>query len=199
MLITNNLPINRQKFAQQDQILTITGASWSDDREFKSQEYQGYRVSYFKGEIVIVSPGRNHERIAAIIDRLIVAYCEKHEILDFPFGQTRLNSWGQAGREPDIAYAFNRDWDVPELVVEVIFSSGDVETLKSSYLNIGIRELWIWQNERITFYDLESAKYIALESSKILSALESSSFVKYVNRGITESPSIIKKEFLEIM
>ena len=47
MLITANLPINRDKFSQQDQILTITGATWSDYQRFESQEYPGYRVSYF--------------------------------------------------------------------------------------------------------------------------------------------------------
>ncbi len=74
MLITANLPINRHKFSQQDQILTITGATWSDYQRFESQEYPGYRVSFFNGEITVVSPGRNHEKIAAVIDRLIITY-----------------------------------------------------------------------------------------------------------------------------
>lgn len=91
MLISSNLPINRDRFAQNDQILTITGANWQDYQNFDSPEYPGYRVSYFNGEITIVSPGRNHERIAAIINCLIVAYCEKYELPYFPFGQTRLN------------------------------------------------------------------------------------------------------------
>jgi Uma2 family endonuclease len=197
MLITANLPINRDKFAQQDQILTITGATWSDYQKFDSQEYPGYRVSYLNGEITIVSPGRNHERIAAVIERLIIAYCEKYDLQDFPFGQTRLNIWGQAGREPDIAYAFNSDKDLPDLAVEVIFSSGDIEILKSSYQNIGIPELWIWKDSKITFYSLEKDNYTVLKSSKMLPHIESKSFIEYVNRGMTESPSIIKKDFLK--
>jgi Uma2 family endonuclease len=117
-----------------------------------------------------VSPGRNHERIAAVINRLIVAYCEKYELPDFPFGQTRLNAWGQAGREPDLAYAFNSDKDLPDLVVEVIVSSGDLETLKSSYKNIGIGELWIWKDNVMTFYALEDDNYdvVVVAASGIL-------------------------------
>ena len=199
MLITANLPLNRDKFAQEDQILTITGATWSDYQRFDSQEYPGYRVFYFQGEITIVSPGRNHERIAEVINRLIIAYCEKYELQDFPFGQTRLNVSGQAGREPDLAYAFASDKDLPDLVVEVIFSSGDIEILKSSYQNIGISELWIWKNNKITFYYLEQNNYIVIKHSKILPAIESKSFVKYANRGITESPLAIKKDFLKII
>ena len=199
MLITTDLPINRDKFAQEDQILTITGATWSDYQKFESPEYPGYRVSYLNGEITIVSPGRNHERIAEVINRLIIAYCEKYELQDFPFGQTRLKISGQAGREPDLAYAFNADKDLPDLAVEVIFSSGDIETLKSSYKNIGIPELWVWKDNVITFYYLEQGNYIVLKSSRILDRLESESFVEYVNRGITESPSAIKKDFLKVI
>ena len=199
MLISTDLPLDRDRFAQHDQILTITGANWLDYQNFDSQEYPGYRVSYFNGEITIVSPGRNHERIAAVINRLIIAYCEKYELQDFPFGQTRLNVWGQAGREPDLAYAFNSDKDLPDLVVEVIFSSGDIETLKSGYKNIGIRELWIWKDNIMTFYLLESDNYIVVEASNILTTIKSGTLVEYVNRGITESPLIIKQDFLNVI
>ena len=197
MLISADLPVNRDKFAQQDQILTITGATWADYQQFESD--RGYRVAYFNGEITVVSPGRNHERIAAVINRLIVAYCEKYNISDFPFGQTRLNVWGQAGRESDLAYAFDIDKDLPDLAVEVIFSSGDVETLKSSYQRIGIPELWIWQDNKITFYCLEADRYTVVKFSKIFHRLESSSFVQYINRGIIESPAVIKKYFLKVI
>lgn len=199
MLITANLPINPDKFVQEDQTLTITGATWSDYQKFDSQEYPGYRVSYYHGEIIIVSPGRNHERIAEVINRLMVAYCEKYDLQDFPFGQTRLNLSKQAGREPDLAYAFGYDKNLPDLVVEVIFSSGDVEVLKSSYQNIGIPELWIWKENKITFYYLTSNNYTVIKSSRILPTIESEFFVEYINRGITESPLVIKKDFLRII
>jgi Uma2 family endonuclease len=199
MLISSELPINRDRFAQNDQVLTITETTWLDYQHFDSAEYPGYRVSYFNGEITIVSPGRNHERIAAVINRLIVAYCDKYELQDFPFGQTRLNVWGQAGREPHLAYAFNNDKDLPDLVVEVIFSSGDLETLKSSYKNIGIRELWIWKENKMTFYSLDRENYTVVQASEILTTIESELFVKYVNRGTTESPLVIKQDFLKVI
>ena len=199
MLISTDLPINRDRFAQNDQILTITGASWLDYQNLDSQEYPGYRVFYFNEELTIVSPGRNHERIAAVINSLIVAYCEKYELQYFPFGQTRLNVWGQAGREPDLAYAFNSDKDLPDLVVEVIFSSGDIENLKSSYKNIGINELWLWKENKMTFYRLNGENYTVLQASETLAGIKSESFVQYVNRGMSESPLIIKKDFLKVI
>jgi Uma2 family endonuclease len=85
------------------------------------------------------------------------------------------------------------------LAVEVIFSSGDVETLKLSYEKIGIPELWIWQNNKITFYVLESNNYIVVESSKIFVRMQSEFLVEYINRGIIESPAVIKQDFLKFI
>ncbi len=199
MLITKKLPIDSKKFAQQDQILTITGATWQDYQQFDSEEYPGYRVSYLDGEITIMSPGRNHEKIAEVINRLIIAYCEKFEIQDFPFRQTRLETKDYAGKEPDVAYAFNTDKELPDLVVEVIFSSGNTNNLKASYQAIGISELWIWQDNQITFYSLDQDNYTKIESSKILKKISAKSFVKFVNRGIIDSPLLIKKDFLKTL
>ena len=199
MLITQKLPIDSNKFAQKDQLLTITGASWQDYQNFNAEEYPGYRVSYLDGEITIMSPGRNHEKIAEVINRLIIAYCEKFEIQDFPFRQTRLEAKDYAGKEPDVAYAFNQDKKLPDLVVEVIFSSGNLNNIKASYQAIGITELWIWQNNQITFYSLAEDNYIEIESSKLLKKISAKPFVQFVNRGMTESPFLIKKDFLKTL
>ena len=197
MLVNSDLPINRHKFAQEDQILTITGATWSDYQKFDAQEYPGYRVSYYQGEITIFSPGLNHEIIVSVIDRLILAYCDKYSILEFPFRQTRLEIEGQTGKEPDLGYSFQTRKAQPDLVVEVIFSSGNIDTLKASYKNLGISELWIWQAEQITFYYLDGSDYQPTKASKILDKIEAESLVKFVNRALTESPAIIKKDFLK--
>jgi Uma2 family endonuclease len=199
MLINFQLPLDRHHFLQQDRVLNITGATWHDYQQFNSPEYSGYRVSYFDGEIIIVSPGRNHERITETIDRLIIAYCEKYNLLDFPFRQTRLEVEPFAGKEPDIAYAFNLDKDLPDLAVEVIFSSGDLDNLLTAYQNIGISELWIWKNDRLTFYYLDTIDrdgYVEVNSSRLLPKIKAESLVKFVNRGLNESPSMIKKDFL---
>ena len=199
MLITSKLPLNRERFTRHDQVLSITGATWNDYQAFSSEEYPGYRVSYFQGEIIIVSPGLNHEIIAEVINRLIIAYCEQYDIQDFPFRQTRLEAVGQVGREPDVAYSFNSRKPLPDLAVEVIFSSGDLETLKLSYQNLGIPELWIWKNNQLTFYHLNQVtkkEYFQVESSFLLEGIKAKTLAEFVNRGFTESPSVIKKDFL---
>ena len=87
---------------------------------------------------------------------------------------------------------------MPDLVVEVIFTSGNIENLKKSYEIFDIPELWIWEGNKISFYSLSNNKYSEISNSKNLSKIESSSLTKFVNRGIQESPSIIKQDFLKL-
>ena len=107
----------RDRLTQQDQILILFGTTWDDFEQLTSEEYSGYRISYFDGEIIIVSPGRNHERIAEIINYLIVAYCRQYNILYYPFRSTTLKNAPLAGKEPDVSFAFGTDKDIPDLAV----------------------------------------------------------------------------------
>ncbi len=186
----------RDRLTQQDQILILSGMTWDDFEQLASEEYTGYRISYFDGEIIIVSPGRNHERIAESINYLIAAYCRQYNILYYPFRSTTLKNPPLAGKEPDVSFAFDTDKDIPDLAVEVIFSSGGVADLQK-YRNLKIPEVWFWQNNVITFYHLENNNYQIVDKSKYLSNLESSNLIKYINRGLTESPLTIEAEFIK--
>ncbi|MGL6340298.1 MAG: Uma2 family endonuclease, partial [Waterburya sp.] len=144
-----NIPFNNYlndtKFCDrltiQDQILILSGMTWLDFEKLNSEKYSGYKISYFAGEIVIVSPGRNHERIAEIINYLVVAYCRQHNILFFPFRSTILKIPPLVAKEPDVSFAFNTDKNLPDLAIEVIFSSGGIIDLQK-YQALGIKEVW---------------------------------------------------------
>ena len=186
----------QERIIEQDQVLSLLGMTWKDFEYFTDEEYLGYRISYRDGEITIVSPGRNHERIVQVINRLIVAYCEKFNILDFPFGSTTLKHPPSVGKEPDISFAFEVDKDIPDLAVEVVFSSGGIADLEK-YRILGIKEVWLWQNNEMTFYLLENNSYRTIETSNFLPKISASNLVSFVNRGFVESPQIIKADFIK--
>ncbi|MEM6612464.1 MAG: Uma2 family endonuclease, partial [Cyanobacteria bacterium P01_C01_bin.72] len=175
----------RNRLTQQDQILVLSGMTWDDFEQLIGEEYSGYRLSYFDGEIVIVSPGRNHERIAEIINYLIIAYCRQYSILYYPFRSTTLKNAPVAGKEPDVSFAFDKDKDLPDLAVEVVFSSGGIAEL-TKYRALKIPEVWFWQNQMITFYQLTNNGYQVIEQSNHLSQIESSNIIKFINRGLLE-------------
>lgn len=196
MLINIPLPIDSDLLSQQDQTLSWAGMTWPDFEKFISEEYLGYRVSYFNGVITLVSPSKNHERIAEVIGDLVKAYCRKHNLLYFPMRSTTLKNPPLVGKEPDVSFSFDTDKEIPDLAIEVIFSSGGIADLEK-YQILGVREVWFWKNSEITFYQLQDNGYQKISKSSCLSNLASSNLASFVNRGFTESPLIIEADFVK--
>ncbi|MGF1482170.1 MAG: Uma2 family endonuclease [Cyanophyceae cyanobacterium] len=148
-----NFSVDSDRAQQQDQTLTLSGMAWADYEPLISQEPSGYRVSYWQGIITIVSPSRNHERIAETINGLIKTYCRKYDLVYFPIGATTLKNPPLAGKEPDCSFAFHTDKSIPDLAVEATYSSGGgLDLEKDKYL--GVKEVWFWQNHEVKFYCL---------------------------------------------
>lgn len=99
MLIDKKLPLNRDRIQREDQTLSLAGMTWLDYEKFNTEEYPGYRVSYFNEVITLVSPSKNHERIAQTIAILVSVYCRKYNLPYFPMGSTRLENKPLAGKE----------------------------------------------------------------------------------------------------
>ena len=192
-----NLPINSDRASQSDQILSLNNMNWSDYEKLISQEYLGYRISYYDGVITIVSPSLNHETISEVISGLIKAYCREYNLLYFPMGSTTLKNPPKSGKEPDTSYSFETKKTTPDIAVEVIYSSGNIKDSLIKYQYLNVTEVWFWQNDEMYFYQLVNDEYIAIESSLFLSGLTPKFLVRFVNRGLIESPLIIEADFIE--
>jgi Uma2 family endonuclease len=190
------LPIDSDRILQYDQTLIVAGTTWADYEKFDSIEYPGYRVSYFDGVITIVSPSLNHETIAEVINYLVVAYCRQYNLLYFPMRSTTLKNPPLVGKEPDVSFAFGTKKSLPDLAIEVVYSSGGIADLEK-YKYLGIKEVWIWQNEQIKFYKLVDSNYVEIQTSNCLSKLSSDFLIRFINRGLAESPLIIEADFIK--
>ncbi len=198
MLINAKLPFDLNRLSQEDQTLSLAGMSWADYEKFDDPEYPGYRVSYFNGVITLVSPSQNHEVIAEVINYLIVAYCKKINLSYYPMRSTRLTNKPLAGKEPDVSFSFSSKKSIPDLAIEVIFSSGSVDDLKT-YHSIGVAEVWFWRDSEITFYSLAEQGYIEIAESVFLPNLAAKDLENFVNRGFNESPLTIEADFLNFI
>ena len=198
MLINAKLPFDLNHLSQKDQTLSLAGMSWADYEKLDSLEYPGYRVSYFNGVITLVSPSQNHEIIAEVINYLIVAYCKHINLLYYPMRSTRLVNKPLAGKEPDVSFSFNAKKSIPDLAIEVIFSSGSIDDLKK-YHSIGVAEVWMWQDNQITFYQLGNDGYIEIANSILLTNLAAKDLESFVNRGFSESPLTIESDFINFV
>lgn len=190
-----NLPLDRDRASRADQILSLAGLSW-DDYERLTEQYLGYRISYFNGVIKIVSPSQSHERIAEVINGLIKTYCRKYNLAYFPMGSTTLKNPPLAGKEPDHSFAFEIDKSIPDLAVEVTYTSGSVADLEK-YQYLQVKEIWFWSNNEINFYRLVNGKYQEIAESICLPKLTTDFLIVFVNRGLTETPLTIEEDFYD--
>ena len=189
-----NLPLDAERLAREDQTLSLSGMTW-EDYEQLTEARTNYHISYFEGIITIVSPSLNHEKIAEIINGLVKTYCRKYSLLYFPMGSTTLKSPFIAGKEPDCSFSFEVEKAIPDLAVEVVFSSGSTADLVK-YKYLGVKEVWFWQNEQIRFYQLTQSGYTEIEVSECLRNLDSEFLISFINRGLTESPLTIEADFI---
>lgn len=66
---------------------------------------------------------------------------------------TFKNQAKKAGAEPDECYCIGEEKDVPDLVIEVVVTSGSVSKLET-YRRLGVREVWFWQRDKLKLYYL---------------------------------------------
>ena len=153
-----------------DQPILIDSMTW---REFKATEQlldrPGVRLSFLDGVLEIRSmPGRIHETIKGRIGALVEAYMEFVELDFVPTESLTLESErGLVKREADKSYELGTDRDRPDLVIEVVVTSGGIDKLEA-YKRLQITEVWFWEKGRLSLYGLEADGYLELNRSQVL-------------------------------
>ena len=187
--------IERDNLQQKDKLFICSNTSW-DEYEAILQEKansSAYRISFLNGVLKIMSPSRNHEIIKDFIYLLIISYCDAIELDYYPLGSTTLKQKDKSvGKEPDTSFCFNSLKQVPDLAVEVVFSSGSVEDLEK-YQKLGVKEVWFWISDRLEIYVLIDDSYQRQNSSYNLSNLDAKLLEKYITQVLTGNPRILKK------
>ena len=140
-----------------------------------------YRIAYLSGTLEIMSPSRNHELDKKAISRLLEAYLEANRIPFWGLGSTTFRKQDkQAGKEPDECYCIGTDKDLPDLAIEVIYTSGGVNTLEI-YQRLGVKEVWFWKDRKFTIYCLQNNSYQQQLQSQLLPELDLVFLAQYVN------------------
>ena len=103
---------------------------------------------------------------------MLEAYLEEKRIRFWGLGSTTLkNKDKQAGKEPDECYCIGTDKEIPDLAIEVVYTSGGVDTLEI-YQRLRVEEVWIWQNNQLQVYCLNGDSYQQQSASKLLPDLD---------------------------
>lgn len=169
---------------QHDDIVVLAPATWADYQRLL--EIRGDRAAprftYLEGRLELMSPSRSHESIKSMIGRLVEAWCFEFGVDITPYGSWTLeDKAAERGVEPDECYVLgdNLGSARPDLAIEVVWTSGGLSKL-DVYRKLGVREVWLWQRERLSVHVLRGASYETVPHSELLPALDLDLLLSFV-------------------
>jgi Uma2 family endonuclease len=141
----------------------------------------GARVCYCEGTVELMSPSYAHEDVKTRIARLVELYAVVRDIPLHGLGSMTYRSKVKSrGAEPDECYFIGKvTKGPPHLAIEVGASRSAIDKL-SLYAGLGVRELWLWENEGLSVHALGKVGYRQVKRSKLLPRLDIEELVSFV-------------------
>ena len=151
-----------------DQRIVYSSITWQQFKLIQAgfAESPGIRLAYYDSTIEILMPGREHEVFSRLIGFLIGLFCLENEIEFEPTGSMTQEREGEVSAQADESYCFGESKPIPDLVIEVVFTSGGPKKLQR-YKALGVPEVWFWQDGLFTLYHLRNNHYDKITHSEI--------------------------------
>lgn len=170
--------------------------SWQEFKAIQALmvEIPGVRISYLDGCVELMTIGEPHENIKSVLAILLALYFFEMEIEFIPVGSaTREDETRGASFEPDESYYTGQKKEHPDLAIEVVMTSGGKNKLER-YKRFNITEVWFWENNQLSLYQLREDNYESISRSTLLPNLDLNLLVRCVLM-----PSILeaRTEFLK--
>lgn len=167
--------------------LLFEGMTW---REFKAVEQlldrPGYRLSFLEGILEIRRmSGEPHEIVKSRISALLELYLLMAGFDFTPTGSMTLESEAaNVKREADESYKLAPGRMLPDLAIEVVFSSGGINKLEA-YKRLKIKEVWFWEDGVLEVYHLQgegnTLNYEKISSSEEVKGIDLDLLLRCMN------------------
>lgn len=125
----------------------------------------GVRLFYYSGTIEILIPGEDHEFFKTIIGFLIELFLVEKGIDFIPAGSMTQERQGTASAQADESYWLGQKQLVPDVSIEVVFTSGGSNKLER-YKALGVPEVWFWEDGFFS-YHLREQSYERIYRSEL--------------------------------
>jgi Uma2 family endonuclease len=129
------------------------------------------RMAYLDGVVELMTTTWYHERIKGVLSQLVAIYLDELGIEFGMYGEWTLKDpAAEAGVEGDQCFQLGPDqrptrW--PDLAIEVVWTHGDMNKLEI-YRRLGVREVWVWEDDAIVAYALADSRYIGSKTSSLV-------------------------------
>lgn len=158
-----------------DQRVAYGGRTWAQFKLIQKglEDCPGVRLFYYDGTVEILMPGRDHEFFKSVIAFLLEIFFVEQGIEFYPTGSMDQEREGEAFAQADESYCMGGPKAIPDLAIEVTFSSGNTTKL-ARYRLLGVPEVWFWEDGLLSLYHLETNDYGRVYRSEIpeLSSLD---------------------------
>jgi Uma2 family endonuclease len=140
-----------------------------------------FKLAYLDTTLEIMPISEEHEEFKSTLGLLLDAYMRFAKIRFYKRGSPTMGTQELAARgEPDESYNLDTRKPYPDLVVEVVKTSGGVDKLEL-YRRMGVAEVWFWEDGVLDLYQLDEAGiYQKVSKSRLLPNLPLDTFLRYV-------------------
>lgn len=144
------------------------------------EDFPGVRLAYLDGTLEIMPISPEHEDFKSTIARLLETYLDEADIRFYRRGGPSYGNQELGARnEPDESYNLDSRKPFPDLVIEVVISSGGVNKLEG-YRRMGVNEVWFWEDGILQINHLREAGYEQTDRSELLPGLPLDLFRRYI-------------------
>lgn len=138
-----------------EQHFVHSALTWEEFRTLQTMlAPQGVRVSYFQGEVELVTVSDWHGLIAGNLGYLLEMYMLQHLIRFIGLEDFSIEMPSTVSAQADKAYCFEERKSIPDLAVEVVIT-GERETKLKRYAALQVPEVWFWIENEIRVYRLD--------------------------------------------
>ena len=154
--------------SSEDKVTVYHDRTWEQFKHIQKglEGAPGVRLAFYEGVVEIFMPGQPHEIFKKIIASLLEAFFLHWRIRVVPTGSVTQEQEGVASAQADESYCFGSAKPIPDLSIEVIFTSGSATKLKR-YQALGVPEVWFWEDGLFTLHRLGENGYTRIYKSQI--------------------------------
>ncbi len=161
-------------------VVRLSGISWQRFRQLDAclEGIKSLRLTYAAGLLEIMTISSKHERLKTTIGYLLEAYMRENNIKFYGCGGFTLMKEGEFSGEPDESYCIDEDKETPDIVIEVIITSGSINKLEV-YKSKQVPEVWFWKAGQLRVFNLTEDHYQEVPCSRFVPELDLDMLLRY--------------------
>lgn len=187
----------------------LNDISWKEYENFLEDfaERPGWKLAFNGGKLEIMPPTPEHEGYSFNFQLFVVAYCD---IFDLNFegrGSTTFRSKNlKKGVEPDECFYIQsaekiigkkipvKEYPMPDVAVEIDITTESLDKLPI-YSALQVQEVWIYDGEKLAFYELVNDEYQKISHSRAMSLLSSQDLNEFLKLSRKKGQTFALKSF----